>query len=287
MPMNHRYKHEDFGRALKLAVVPALVLLFAPSAFTQATSGSGSNGKEPFSAYHHSLAAAADNALTGLRLERRQPAHEEPARRAPERYRLSEEEQISAFAVRFWNGHVEDLQAAVLRVRNLRSTVEPILLAEGLPANLAAVILVESAGKSTARSPRSARGLWQFMPATALRYGLNVESGRDERIDTEKATRAAAQYLRDLYERFGDWPLALAAYNAGEQAVERAISKAGAADFWLLHSRKLLPAETRNYVPAVLAAMELLGGEPVNVTRQPGVAQQPGSVLYAQAGISE
>jgi membrane-bound lytic murein transglycosylase D len=96
------------------------------------------------------------------------------------------------------------------------------------------------------------------MPATARRYGLAVSVSRDDRLDAEKATRAAAGYLRDLYHRFEDWPLALAAYNAGEAAVEQALARAGSTDFAELSARGLLPEETRRYVPAVLAAAELL-----------------------------
>lgn len=285
--MNWKLEPGNLGSFLRLVVFLSVISLFGASASAQSAGDSSSRGREPFSAYDQALAAAADNALTGLTTNRREPAEKSPGTKAPERYKLSEEEQIQGFATRYWNGRVEDLQAAVLRIRGLRSTVEPILLAEGLPVHLAAVILVESAGRPTALSPRSARGLWQFIPATARRYGLNVDSARDERIDTEKATRAAARYLRDLYERFGDWPLALAAYNAGEQAVETAIRKAGAADFWVLHSQKLLPAETRNYVPAVLAAMELLGAETSDVWSRSETAQRQLPVLYAQVGTSE
>lgn len=283
--MNWKLECGNVGSLHRLITLLGVISLFTASASAQSAGDSRSKRTDAFAAYHQALTAAADNALVGIastpdnstRLER-------PTK--PERYKPSEEKQIQAFALRYWNGQVQDLQAAILRIRGLRSTVEPLLLAEGLPAHLAAVILVESAAQPTALSSRNARGLWQFMPATARRYGLKVAPGRDERVDTEKATRAAARYLRDLYERFGDWPLALAAYNAGEQAVERAVSKAGAADFWILSNRKLLPAETRSYVPAVLAAMELLGGEVVRPTPR-STAQQPIPVRYPQLGPRE
>ena len=121
-------------------------------------------------------------------------------------------------------------------------------------------MLVESAGSATALSPKGARGIWQFMPDTARRYGLTVTAERDERLDVQKATHAAARYLRDLYRQFGNWPLAFAAYNAGEKLVEKASLTAGSNDFASLSSRRLLPAETRGYVPAVLAASNLLAG---------------------------
>jgi membrane-bound lytic murein transglycosylase D len=96
--------------------------------------------------------------------------------------------------------------------------------------------------------------LWQLMPATARRYSLTVEPGNDHRTHPEHATRAAARYLRDLYQLFGDWKLALAAYNWGEGNLQRAMNKAGLRDFDGLAARGWLPLETRNYVPAVLAA---------------------------------
>jgi membrane-bound lytic murein transglycosylase D len=117
------------------------------------------------------------------------------------------------------------------------------------------VVIVESGGRADAISAKGARGLWQLMPDTARRYGLLVNADRDERLDVEKSTRAAAQYLRDLHSQFKSWPVALAAYNAGEQVVQRAIDHAQSTEFDVLSSRRLLPVETRNYVPAVLNLM--------------------------------
>jgi membrane-bound lytic murein transglycosylase D len=94
------------------------------------------------------------------------------------------------------------------------------------------------------------------MPDTARRYGLFVDETRDDRTDIEKSTRAAARYLRDLHLRFGNWPLALAAYNAGELAVEGAVKRTGSSDFAAISNTGQIPAETRSYVPAVLAAIK-------------------------------
>jgi membrane-bound lytic murein transglycosylase D len=146
-----------------------------------------------------------------------------------------------------------------MRLNLLRPVVEPILRRHGIPAELAAVILVESGGHLDALSPKGARGLWQLMPDTARRYGLRVDEIRDDRLDLSSATDAAARYLHDLYAEFGDWKLALAAYNTGEGNVGSAILKAHSQDFDQLTSLRMLPLETRNYVPRVFAAARLIG----------------------------
>jgi Transglycosylase SLT domain len=149
--------------------------------------------------------------------------------------------------------------AAVARVELLRPAIDPILRGEGVPVELAAVVLVESGGNTSALSPKGARGLWQLMPNTARRYGLVVDGIRDERVDVEKSTRAAARYLSDLHLQFGSWPLALAAYNTGEQNLQRAIDRSRSTEFTVLSSTGRLPLETMNYVPAVLAATRSFG----------------------------
>jgi soluble lytic murein transglycosylase-like protein len=138
-------------------------------------------------------------------------------------------------------------------LRRIAPAVLPILLQRGLPADLTAVMVTESHGDPEALSPKGARGLWQLMPATARRYGLVVNDRIDERIDPVRSTAAAASYLHDLYEQFGSWPLALAAYNWGEQNLAAALIRTHAADFSALVQAGALPAETRDYVPAVLA----------------------------------
>ena len=141
------------------------------------------------------------------------------------------------------------------RFDSIRALIKSILLKEGVPVELAAVMVVESGGNPLALSPKGARGLWQLMPDTARRYGLVVDSRRDDRLDLAKSTESAARYLRDLHLQFGSWPLALAAYNTGEQNVQKAISRSNSRDFGTLSDRRYVPEETRNYVPAVLAAM--------------------------------
>jgi soluble lytic murein transglycosylase-like protein len=169
--------------------------------------------------------------------------------------------------------------AAQERVNQLRPIVAPILRADGLPPELAAVILVESGGNPAALSPKGARGLWQLMPETARRYGLEVDGERDERLDIEKSTRAAAHYLGDLHLQFGSWPLALAAYNTGEQNLQRAIDRSHSTQFAVLSSLGWIPQETRSYVPAVMAAMGNRGLTTLFAQRD--TAQKPAMVFAA------
>lgn len=122
----------------------------------------------------------------------------------------------------------------------------------GLPDDLKYLSVVESALNAKAVSRVGATGLWQFMPSTGGEYGLKTSSAVEDRSNPVKSTDAAARHLRDLYDRFGDWALALAAYNSGSGRVNAAIKRAGSRDFWQI--QKYLPLETRNYVPAFIAA---------------------------------
>jgi membrane-bound lytic murein transglycosylase D len=125
---------------------------------------------------------------------------------------------------------------------------------EGVPENLVWLGQVESAWKPWARSWAAASGLWQFIPGTGTRYGLRQTAYLDERHNYEKATRASAKYLKFLANRYnGNWELAMAGYNSGEGNVDRAISRAGVANFWAAY--QYLPRETRNYVPNILATI--------------------------------
>ena len=144
------------------------------------------------------------------------------------------------------------LLAAFDRLGPLRNHVVQIFSQMRLPQDLITVAFVESEFTGNAVSPKGAFGAWQFMPATAARYGLKRNVWGDERTDFDKSTLAAARYLADLHRLFGDWALVLAAYNAGEDRVLEAVAKGKTRDFWKLSEQGLLPEETRLYVPKVL-----------------------------------
>ena len=255
----------------------AVVLLFLTGTFVALAQSPSSSAEtntaaeqSPFAAYHTELDRAADNALGDSIRRMAAAARDHDSSLQPS----SPDSLIVGFDQRFRHGPRPSLGTAMRRLDQLRPMIELILQTEGIPLQLASVIVVESGGRADARSPKGARGLWQLMPETARRYGLEVTATADERLDAEKSTHAAARYLRDLYQQFGSWPLALAGYNVGEQALQRAVARSGTLDFVQLSSLRLLPQETRNYVPAVLSAMQLLGnqhlpGPPITQTRSP------------------
>ena len=159
--------------------------------------------------------------------------------------------------VQLFSGRLKGfLEEGLSRSAQFLPMIQDVFRAEGLPLDLAYVPLVESAFKPSALSRAKARGIWQFMRGTGLENGLKHDWYIDERADAEKATRAAAKYLKTLYATFGDWHLALASYNGGPGRVQRALKRSGRDDFWkLTATTKYLPRETRDYVPLILAAV--------------------------------
>ncbi|MBI4467686.1 MAG: LysM peptidoglycan-binding domain-containing protein [Acidobacteria bacterium] len=153
------------------------------------------------------------------------------------------------------------LQNGLRRAGRYRQLITAILEQEGLPRDLIYLAQAESAFQPHARSRARAVGLWQFVGWRAREYGLQVDWWVDERRDPVKSTRAAARHLRDLYQQFGDWHLALAAYNSGPGRVSRALERTGVRDYWELVERRLLPRETRNYVP-IIVAVALVAKDP-------------------------
>lgn len=133
----------------------------------------------------------------------------------------------------------------------------PILKAHDVPSGFLYLALIESGWNPEARSSADAVGLWQFTPGTGRQYGLRIDDGTDDRTDERLATSAAGRYLRDLFDDFGSWELAAAAYNAGPARVRRALDSSGADDYWTLVAGEHLPPETRAYVPKLIAVVEL------------------------------
>jgi membrane-bound lytic murein transglycosylase D len=158
-------------------------------------------------------------------------------------------------AVAFYQFRTPQAFAAALRRRGgYEALMRGILKDKGLPEDLVNVAMIESAFKPAAHSRKGAHGFWQFIEGTAKRYGMKRTKALDERSDPVKSTLAAAAYYRDLYELFGDWHLAMAAYDTGEGRVLRALRRTGATNYWELVAAGALHRETVAYVPFVLAA---------------------------------
>jgi membrane-bound lytic murein transglycosylase D len=145
------------------------------------------------------------------------------------------------------------LERALARSGRYDEMIRRVLKEEGVPQDLIYLAQAESGFHPLALSRAGARGMWQFMASRATGYGLERDWWVDERQDPEKSTRAAAHHLKDLYTEFGDWYLAMAAYNSGPGTVQSAVKRTGYADYWQLYKRNVLPKETRNYVPIILA----------------------------------
>lgn len=243
-----------FGPVHAVATAAVLLLSLTTTVWAQRPIGIPADNSVDavFTAFHQALSATANDLLADAQRPPLMP------RGRPEAISRPSLEMAPGVSVPKRSAPTAEVEKALERVEALRPVIEPILREEGIPLQMTAVALIESGGRTTALSPKGARGLWQIMPDTARRYGLVVTSTLDERLNLDKSTRAAAHYLRDLYTEFGSWPLALAAYNAGEDAVERAIDRAASHDFNSIARSGMLPLETRNYVPAVLNAIGMM-----------------------------
>ncbi len=177
-------------------------------------------------------------------------------------YQIRQNDTVQRFLDQFQTGY---RRAVVERWLTRSGRFLPMILEvfkqKGLPEELVFTAMIESGFDPIAVSRAGAKGLWQFMAPTARQYGLRVDRWLDERLDPEKSTVAAANYLRDLYTIFGSWDLVQAAYNAGEMKVIRAIKGTGTRDFWSLTNSRLLRDETKNYVPAI-HAVTIISQEP-------------------------
>src|SRR5262245_42086220 len=183
---------------------------------------------------------------------------EEEIGRARLNFQFTSAPAVRQFVSYFARGRGREvMDAGFRRSVRYRELARRVFKEEGVPTDLIWLAQIESGWNPYALSWASARGIWQFVPATGVRFGLSQNYWVDERSDPEKSTRAAAKYLKWLGTRYhGNWELALAAYNSGEGTIDSAIARSGSRDFWQLRSG-FLPQETRNYVPAILAVMTI------------------------------
>jgi membrane-bound lytic murein transglycosylase D len=181
-------------------------------------------------------------------------------------------DRILSFIELFQGNLRSFMQDSLHRSAKYMPMVQSVFRQEGLPLDLAYLAIVESGFKNTALSRASARGMWQFMPATGKEFGLTQNWFIDERADPEEATVAAARYLKSLNKMFdGDWNLAMASYNAGPGRLQRAVKASRLNDYWrLTETSKFLPKETRNYVPMIMAAV-IIAKNPTQYGFEPGV----------------
>jgi membrane-bound lytic murein transglycosylase D len=182
---------------------------------------------------------------------------------APEesKYPVTINAQVQFFVDRFTIQHRDVVTLWVNRSARYLGMIRDVMRKKGLPEELAFTAMIESGFNPRAVSRVGAKGMWQFMASTARSYGLRVDPWIDERLDPEKSTIAAAAYLHDLHKMFGSWPLAQAAYNAGEVKVARAIRVTGSTDFWMLARTNHLRRETKEFVPQIHAAT-VIGRDP-------------------------
>ncbi|MCI5066531.1 lytic transglycosylase domain-containing protein [bacterium] len=195
--------------------------------------------------------------LVGERTEREKSSPSPYTEMLPSLRRIRTDEVKREYA-RLLGNQRRGLLQAMARAKPQLPFLARILASRGVPPELLVVPIVESEFRPTVASGRGAVGLWQFTKITGRHYGLRTGIFRDDRKDPLRSTDAAARHLRDLYQHFSDWPLALAAYNAGITRVRRACSKRRRCDYWELIRARALPPQTRRYVPRILATLWFL-----------------------------
>jgi membrane-bound lytic murein transglycosylase D len=183
-------------------------------------------------------------------------------------------DQVAGYINYFSNRGRGTLEHALARSGRYEDMIRRILQEQGVPQELIYLAQAESGFHPLAVSRAGARGMWQFMGSRAKGYGLERSWWVDDRQDPEKATRAAAHHLKDLYNEFGDWYLAMAAYNSGPGTVQSAVKRTGYADFWELYRRNVLPKETRNYVP-IIVAVTIMAKNPAQYGLDSVVKEKP------------
>ncbi|HEX7422749.1 MAG TPA: LysM peptidoglycan-binding domain-containing protein [Terriglobales bacterium] len=183
-------------------------------------------------------------------------------------------DQVAGYINYFSNRGRGTLERALARSGRYEDMIRRTLREEGVPQELIYLAQAESGFHPLAVSRAGARGMWQFMGSRAKGYGLERNWWVDDRQDPEKATRAAAHHLKDLYNQFGDWYLAMAAYNSGPGTVQSAVKRTGYADFWELYRRNVLPKETRNYVP-IIVAVTIMAKNPAQYGLETVVKEKP------------
>ncbi len=192
-------------------------------------------------------------------------------------------DQVAGFINHFSGRGRGTLQQGLARSGRYEDMIRRVLREQGVPEELIYLAQAESGFHPLAVSRVGARGMWQFMGSRAKGYGLERSWWVDDRQDPEKATRAAAHHLKDLYNQFGDWYLAMAAYNSGPGTVQSAVKRTGYADFWELYNRNVLPKETRNYVP-IIVAVTIMAKNPAQYGLDSVVKEKP--MVYDTVKIS-
>ena len=234
----------------------SILLLVALPAAACATSAPVATPPSALSTQHSALRSALEETYAQIVANEVKPAPAQPVDiEAGLSMEIPEHRTVKSALTLFTGEMRPSIQESLIRSARYKPLIDKALDAKKLPRGLAYLPVIESAYRETLTSSAGAHGIWQFMGETAREYGLRVDWWVDERADPERSTRAAAAYLKDLHRQFDDWPLALAAYNAGPNRIRRALSENGATTFWELLEAAAVPKETRGYVPTFFATL--------------------------------